>query len=50
MRVAGITVLNKTSQAGSKPVQALRAAGISALHGIAPVRKGLMRLGLGAGN
>lgn len=50
MRVAGITMLNKTSQAGSPPVQALRAAGISALHGIAPVRKGLMRLGLGAGN
>lgn len=50
LRVAGITVLNKTSQAANPPLQALRAAGITALHDMAPVRKGLMRLGLGTGS
>lgn len=47
LRVAGITLLNKTSQAATPPVQALRSAGITALHGLPTIRKSLMRLGLG---
>ena len=48
MRVAGIDALNRMSQSGTPALQALRAAGIRALHDVAPVRRGLMRLGLGA--
>ncbi len=48
LRVAGIDALNRTSMAGLRPVRDVRAMGINALHGIAPVRRGLMRLGLGA--
>lgn len=47
-RVAGITALNQTSIASARPLRDLRAAGISALHGLAPVRRALMHLGLGA--
>ncbi|CUH41098.1 2-octaprenyl-3-methyl-6-methoxy-1,4-benzoquinol hydroxylase [Jannaschia seosinensis] len=48
MRVAGIDLLNRTSIAGIVPIQALRAAGIAALHDIPPLRRAAMRLGLGA--
>lgn len=48
-RVAGITVLNRTSQMSAQPLRDLRAAGIGALHGLSPLRKALMQLGLGAG-
>ena len=48
LRVAGIDALNRASMAGNPAVQALRAAGMRALHDIAPVRRGLMALGLGA--
>ena len=48
LRVAGVDALNRASIAGSPLLQDLRVAGIKALHGAAPVRKGLMRLGLGA--
>ena len=50
MRVAGVSMLNGVSMLGGQPFAALRARGIGALHDIAPVRRGLMRLGLGAGN
>lgn len=50
MRVAGITALNRTSQASSAPLQSLRAAGIRTLHGAPQIRKSLMKLGLGASN
>jgi 2-octaprenyl-6-methoxyphenol hydroxylase len=46
-RMTGIDLLNRTSIAGLAPVQALRARGVAALHDIAPLRHGLMRLGLG---
>ncbi|MCH2163470.1 MAG: UbiH/UbiF family hydroxylase [Marinovum sp.] len=48
MRVAGITMLNKTSQTGRPLIQQARAFGMQALHDIAPVRQTLMRMGLGA--
>lgn len=47
-RVAGITLLNRVSMAAPAPLRDLRAKGIAAIHGIAPIRQGLMRLGLGA--
>ena len=50
MRVAGVSMLNGVSMLGGQPFGALRARGIEALHGIAPIRRGLMRLGLGEGN
>ncbi|MEO1640171.1 MAG: UbiH/UbiF family hydroxylase [Pseudomonadota bacterium] len=48
LRVTGIDALNRASIAGSHAFQALRAKGIEALYGVAPVRKTLMQLGLGA--
>ncbi len=48
LRVAGIDALNRASMAGAPLLRDLRAAGIRALHGAAPVRRGLMKLGLGA--
>lgn len=48
-RVAGITLLNKTSQQSAPMLRDARATGIEALHRIKPVRTALMRLGLGAG-
>ena len=47
-RVAGITTLNRTSQAGQPMVQALRARGMQMLHDVTPVRRAMMELGLGA--
>ena len=48
LRVAGITALNRTSMASDQTLRDLRAKGIDLLHGIGPVRHGLMKLGLGA--
>ena len=48
LRVTGIDALNRASMAGSPLVQPLRAAGIRALHDVAPVRRAVMKLGLGA--
>lgn len=47
LRVAGIDALNRMSIAHNRGMRALRAAGIGALHAATPVRRGLMRLGLG---
>lgn len=49
LRVAGIDALNRASIAGNPAFQALRSKGIEALYGVAPVRKTLMQMGLGAG-
>ncbi|MGB3556372.1 MAG: FAD-dependent monooxygenase, partial [Jannaschia sp.] len=46
-RMAGIDLLNRTSIAGQAPVQALRAWGVGAIHDVAPLRRILMRAGLG---
>ncbi|MBW7922015.1 MAG: UbiH/UbiF family hydroxylase [Rubellimicrobium sp.] len=48
LRVGGVDLLNRASMAGSRPLRDLRAGGIRALHGLAPLRRSLMRLGLGA--
>lgn len=48
LRVTGIDALNRASIAGSPLVQDMRARGITALHGISPVRRTLMQMGLGA--
>lgn len=48
-RVAGIDVLNRASMAASPGMRDLRARGIEFLYGLSPVRRSLMRLGLGAG-
>ncbi|MGB5863107.1 MAG: UbiH/UbiF family hydroxylase [Sulfitobacter sp.] len=47
LRVRGIDLLNRASQAGSMLARDARAAGLSALYGAAPVRKMLMQMGLG---
>lgn len=48
-RVIGIDALNRTSMAGHPVMKALRRKGVATLHGVAPLRKLAMRLGLGAG-
>jgi 2-octaprenyl-6-methoxyphenol hydroxylase len=47
LRVHGIDLLNRASQAGSTLARDARAAGLSALYGSATVRKMLMQMGLG---
>ncbi|MDW4499885.1 UbiH/UbiF family hydroxylase [Sulfitobacter sp. D35] len=47
LRVEGISLLNRASQAGGPGLRDARALGIDLLHGAAPVRRELMRLGLG---
>jgi len=48
LRVTGIDALNRASIAGNPLAQSLRSKGIAALYGVAPVRRSLMQLGLGA--
>ncbi|WP_375281371.1 UbiH/UbiF family hydroxylase [Pseudooctadecabacter sp.] len=48
LRVTGIDLLNRASQAENPLLRNLRAKGVEALHGLTPLRKELMRLGLGA--
>lgn len=47
-RVAGIDLLNRTSMSQTAWIRDLRSAGIGAIHDAAPIRKSLMKLGLGA--
>lgn len=47
MRVTGIDLLNRTSQAKSPLLRDARAFGLKALHEVKPVRQTLMKLGLG---
>jgi 2-octaprenyl-6-methoxyphenol hydroxylase len=46
-RVLGIDALNRASMAQAPLLRDLRAAGLSLLHGFAPLRRTLMRAGLG---
>ncbi|MFV2034926.1 MAG: UbiH/UbiF family hydroxylase, partial [Halocynthiibacter sp.] len=48
LRVAGIDALNRASMLGAQGLRDLRAGALSTLYSVAPVRKSLMRLGLGA--
>ncbi|QYK40939.1 MAG: UbiH/UbiF family hydroxylase [Paracoccaceae bacterium] len=46
-RVAGVDLLNRASMAGAQPLRDLRAAALDALYSLAPVRRGLMKAGMG---
>lgn len=46
-RVAGIDMLNRASMASARPLRDLRAGVLGALYSLPPVRKTLMRAGLG---
>jgi 2-octaprenyl-6-methoxyphenol hydroxylase len=48
LRVRGVSLLNRASQAENPLLRDLRAKGIEAVYGLAPLRKTLMKLGLGA--
>lgn len=48
LRVTGVDLLNRASQAENPLLRDMRAKGVEALYGLGPVRKSLMRLGLGA--
>lgn len=47
MRVRGIDLLNRASMLAPQPLRDLRAGLLGALYGVAPVRRALMRAGLG---
>lgn len=49
LRIAGVDLLNRASIMGAKPLTDLRALALGALHGPAPLRQTLMRLGMGTG-
>ncbi len=46
-RVMGIDALNRASMMGAQPLRDLRAAALNTLYSIAPVRRTLMRAGIG---
>ena len=46
-RLLGIDALNRASMAGAQPLRDLRAAALGGLYGVAPIRRLLMRAGLG---
>ncbi len=48
-RVAGIDVLNRASMMGAPVLRDLRALGLDVLYGAAPIRRTLMRVGMGTG-
>lgn len=50
LRVRGIELLNRASQANHPAARDARAMGLEALYGMAPVRKMLMQMGLGMRN
>ncbi|MBL3569249.1 2-octaprenyl-6-methoxyphenyl hydroxylase [Rhodovulum sulfidophilum] len=47
-RVTGIDLLNRASMQSAQPLRDLRAAGVASLYALKPVRRTLMRLGMGA--
>ncbi len=48
-RVAGVDALNRAALASSQPLRDLRRVALGAVHGLAPVRRLAMKLGMGAG-
>ena len=46
-RVTGIDTLNRASMMGDPALRDLRAAALNALYSVAPVRRTLMRAGIG---
>ncbi|SDE46679.1 FAD-dependent monooxygenase [Limimaricola pyoseonensis] len=49
LRSLGIDALNRVAMAGGPVAQALRGAGLGVMHDVGPIRRGVMRLGLGMG-
>lgn len=49
MRVLGVDALNRASMLGARPLRDLRAAALNALYSVTPLRRALMRRGLGTG-
>ncbi len=47
LRVRGIDMLNRASQARAQPLRDARAMGLKAIYGLKPVRHTLMQMGLG---
>jgi 2-octaprenyl-6-methoxyphenol hydroxylase len=47
LRVAGVGLLNRTSMVEAKPLRDLRMHALGLLHGMRPVRRALMRKGMG---
>ena len=47
LRLAGVDALNRASMLEPRPLRDARAAALHALYSLAPVRKGLMQLGIG---
>ncbi len=48
-RARAIDLFNRVARSGGAGMQALRLAGLKAVHDIAPLRRGVMRAGLGPG-
>ncbi len=47
LRLAGVDALNRASMIGARPLRDLRAGALHTLYSMAPVRRGLMQLGIG---
>lgn len=47
LRVAGVDALNRVSMIESRPLRDARAGALHALYSLAPIRRGLMQLGIG---
>ena len=47
LRLAGVDLLNRASMIESQPLRDARAAALNTLYSLAPVRRGLMQLGIG---
>ena len=47
LRVMGIDALNRASMVGVRPLRDIRAAALGGLYAFAPIRRTLMRAGLG---
>ena len=45
--MTGIDALNRASMMGAEPLRDLRAAALNTLYSVAPVRRTLMKAGLG---
>ena len=48
MRFLGIDALNRASMLSSRPLRDIRALGLNLIYGFSPLRKSLMKVGLGA--
>lgn len=46
-RGAAIDLFNRVCRSGASPIQMLRRTGLAAIHDITPIRRGIMRAGLG---